>query len=113
MNPSASSWPGWCTWWAKSYGGVAVGLNQDGSRKSLIGTDVLAVPGDFGSATLTIVGEFVITAPHMGAVALEAGRVIQDVNGNIEFRARPQDFVDYYANGDIAAVQKLCDALAA
>ena len=78
-----------------------------------IHTTVLAVPGDFSSATETIVGQFVITLPHLGAVALEAGRVVQDVNGNVEFRAGPQDFLDYYANGDIAAVQKLCDALAA
>ena len=78
-----------------------------------IHTTVLAVPGDFGSATETIVGEFVITLPHLGTVALEAGRVIQDVDGNNEFRAGPQNFLDYYANGDTAAVQKLCDALAA
>jgi hypothetical protein len=76
-----------------------------------IHTTVLAVPGDFGSATETIVGEFVITLPHLGAVALEAGRVIQDVDGNNEFRAGPQDFLDYYANGDTTAVQELCTAL--
>jgi hypothetical protein len=78
-----------------------------------IHTTVLAVPGDFSSATETIVGQFVITVPHLGAVALEAGRVVQDVNGNVEFRAGPQDFLDYYANGDTAAVQELCAALGA
>jgi hypothetical protein len=78
-----------------------------------IHTTVLAVPGDFTSATETIVGQFVITVPHLGAVALEAGRVIQDANGNNEFRAGPQDFLDYYANGDTSAVAKLCGALGA
>ena len=78
-----------------------------------IHTTVLAVPGDFSSATETIVGQFVITMPHLGAVALEAGRVIQDANGNNEFRAGPQDFLDYYANGDTSAVEELCGALGA
>jgi len=78
-----------------------------------IHTTVLAVPGDFSSATETIVGQFVITVPHLGAVALEAGRVIQDASGNNEFRAGPQDFLDYYANGDTSAVAKLCGALGA
>jgi hypothetical protein len=78
-----------------------------------IHTTVLAAPGDFSSATETIVGQFVITVPHLGAVALEAGRVIQDANGNNEFRAGPQDFLDYYANGDTSAVQELCGALGA
>jgi hypothetical protein len=78
-----------------------------------IHTTVLAVPGDFSSATETIVGQFVITVPHLGAVALEAGRVIQDANGNNEFRAGPQDFLDYYANGDTSAVEELCGALGA
>jgi hypothetical protein len=78
-----------------------------------IHTTVMAVPGDFGSSTETIVGQFVITLPHLRAVALEAGRVIQDANGNNEFRAGPQDFLDYYANGATAAVQELCSALGA
>ena len=78
-----------------------------------IHTSVLAVPGDLSSRTVTIVGEFVITVPHLGAVALEAGRVIEEVNGTDAFRAGPQDFVDYYSNGDTSAVAKLCAALGA
>jgi hypothetical protein len=78
-----------------------------------IHTSVLAIPGDLSSRTVTIVGEFVITLPHLGAVALEAGRVIEDADGNNEFRAGPQDFLDYYANGDTSAVEKLCGALGA
>ena len=78
-----------------------------------IHTSVLAVPGDLGSRTVTIVGEFVITVPHLGAVALEAGRVIEAVDGSDLFSAGPQDFLDYYANGDTSAVAKLCGALGA
>jgi hypothetical protein len=78
-----------------------------------IHTSVLAVPGDIGSRTVTIVGEFVITVPHLGAVALEAGRVIEAVDGTDLFSAGPQDFTDYYSNGDTSAVAKLCGALGA
>jgi hypothetical protein len=39
--------------------------------------------------------------------------VIEDADGNNEFRAGPQDFLDYYANGDTSAVEKLCGALGA
>jgi hypothetical protein len=78
-----------------------------------IHTSVLAVPGDLGSRTVTIVGEFVITVPHLGAVALEAGRVIEAVDGTDLFSAGPQDFTDYYSNGDTSAVAKLCGALGA
>ena len=76
-----------------------------------IHTSVLAVPGDLSSRTVTIVGEFVITLPHLGAVALEAGRGIEDAEGNNEFSAGPQDFSDYYSNGDTSAVAELCAAL--
>ena len=78
-----------------------------------IHTSVLAIPGDLSSRTVTIVGEFVITVPHLGAVALEAGRVIEAVDGTDLFRAGPQDFTDYYSNGDTSAVAKLCGALGA
>jgi hypothetical protein len=78
-----------------------------------IHTSMLAVPGDLGSRTVTIVGEFVITVPHLGAVALEAGRVIEAVDGTDLFSAGPQDFTDYYSNGDTSAVAKLCGALGA
>ncbi len=78
-----------------------------------IHTSVLAIPGDLSSRTVTIVGEFVITVPHLGAVALEAGRVIEAVDGTDLFSAGPQDFTDYYGNGDTSAVAKLCGALGA
>ena len=73
-------------------------------------TTVLPDPGDFSTATTTHTGVLIFTIPHLGPVALEAGRVIEGPDG-IEFRAGPQDFVDYYVNGDASAVQELCSAL--
>ena len=54
----------------------------------------------------------IYTVPHLGHVALEAGRVVEGPDGT-EFRAGPQTFVDYYENGDVSAVQELCSALGA
>ena len=75
-------------------------------------TDVLAVPGDFGSATETTTGEVNFTVPHMGAVFLNAGRTVFGADGTLEFSAGPQGFIDY-VNGNIAAVAELCTALGA
>jgi hypothetical protein len=75
-------------------------------------TTVLAVPGDLSTSTTTHTGELIFTVPHLGAVALEAGRVIEGPDG-IEFRAGPQVFVDYYENGDTSGVEELCRALGA
>jgi hypothetical protein len=73
-------------------------------------TAVLAVPGDLSTATTTHTGVLIFTIPHLGPVALEAGRVIEGPDG-VEFRAGPQTFVDYYENGDVSAVRELCNAL--
>jgi hypothetical protein len=75
-------------------------------------TTVLATPGDLGTATTTHTGVLIFTLPRLGQIALEAGRVVEGPDG-IEFRAGPQDFVDYYENGDLSAVQELCSALGA
>jgi hypothetical protein len=76
-------------------------------------TDVLGVPGDLGTSTTTHTGVLIFSLPHEGQIALEAGRVIENPDGSIEFRSGPQVFVDYYANGDTSAVADLCGALAA
>jgi hypothetical protein len=75
-------------------------------------TTVLATPGALDSATTTHTGVLIYTLPGQGQIALEAGRVVEGPDG-IEFRAGPQDFVDYYENGDTSAVQELCSALGA
>jgi len=75
-------------------------------------TDVLAVPGDFTSATETFTGQNNFTVPHMGAVFLNAGRVVFGADGTLEFSAGPQEGFDY-SNGNTAAVDELCTALGA
>ena len=75
-------------------------------------TDMLAVPGDFGSATETITGEQNFTVPGVGAVMLNAGRIVTSPDGTVEFSAGPQGFQDYF-NGDTSALDALCTALGA
>jgi hypothetical protein len=75
-------------------------------------TDVLAVPGDFSSATETVTGQANITIPGMGAVLLNAGRTVTAPDGSLDFRAGPQDFLDY-AFGNTDVVNELCAALGA
>ena len=75
-------------------------------------TDVLGVPGDFSSATETVTGQANITIPGMGAVLLNAGRTVTAPDGSIDFRAGPQDFLDYFL-GNTNVVNKLCATLGA
>lgn len=70
-------------------------------------TDVLAVPGDLGSATETTTGTANFTVPGMGAVFLNDGRVVGDSNDNLVFSAGPQDFND----SDPGVTDELCAAL--
>lgn len=76
-------------------------------------TDVLAVPGDLGSATETVTGQASITVPGVGAVLLNAGKTVTVPDGTIEFRAGPQDFLDYFVDGDTSVIDQLCAALGA
>ena len=75
-------------------------------------TDILAVPGDFTSATETTTGQTNFTVPHQGAVLLNAGRVVFGADGTLEFSAGPQGFLDFF-NGNTAALDELCAALGA
>ncbi|HEV2259799.1 MAG TPA: hypothetical protein VGS06_42365 [Streptosporangiaceae bacterium] len=75
-------------------------------------TDVLGVPGDFSSATETVTGQANITIPGMGAVLLNAGRTVWAPDGSLDFRAGPQDFLDYFL-GNTDVVNKLCAGLGA
>lgn len=76
-------------------------------------TDVLAVPGDLASATETTTGENNYTAPHLGAVFMNAGKVVFGADGSLEYRAGPQNFLDYFINGDASVINGLCAALGA
>jgi hypothetical protein len=75
-------------------------------------TDVLDVPGDFSSATETVTGQGNITIPGRGAVLLNAGRTVTAPDGSLDFRAGPQDFLDYFL-GNTDVVNELCAALGA
>jgi hypothetical protein len=76
-------------------------------------TDVPAVPGDWSIYTDTVTGQNNFTVPGMGAVALNAGKfVFHSADGSVEFSG-PQQFDDYYFNGNTAAVAELCTALGA
>lgn len=71
--------------------------------------DVLAVPGDLGSATTFSHGHMTMTAPGFGTVMLEAGQVIFGPDG-LEFRGGPFELNRYY-EGELDLVDDLCAAL--
>jgi hypothetical protein len=73
-------------------------------------TDVLAVPGDFGSAVMTFTGSINFTVPGMGLVFQNAGRQVVDANGDTLTSAGPQDFNDYFS-GNTSVADELCAAL--
>ena len=75
-------------------------------------TDILAVPGDLGSATVTLTGEFVVHGATGAAVLVGAGRTVFAPDFTIEFQAGPSGFLDLIAL-DPSAVGPLCAALAA
>ena len=76
-------------------------------------TDVLAVPGDFGSATETTVGENVYTDPATHKkVLLTTGRTVFGADGSLEFRAGHQPFLDAFIDGDMSVFDAVCAALA-
>jgi len=74
-------------------------------------TGVLAVPGDFNSATETNVGENIFKPAHGAPVFKYAGRFVVAPDGTIEFQAGQNDFFKLMA-GDTSVLQKLCAALA-
>jgi hypothetical protein len=92
--------------WSNPLTGAAVSYSQ---HNSLV--DVLAVPGDFASATETQTGEANFTVPHLGAVFLNAGRTVIGAEGSVDFQAGPDGFLDYFVDGDTSVVQQLCGAL--
>jgi hypothetical protein len=76
-------------------------------------TTEFAVPGDFDSATLTIVGENTYTDPvaHQKVLA-STGRVVFGADGSLEFRAGKQPFIDAFVDGDMSVFDAVCAALA-
>ena len=73
-------------------------------------TDVLATPGDLGSATETNVGENIFKPAQGAPVFKYAGRFVIAPDGSIEFQAGQNDFFKLMA-GDTSVLDKLCAAL--
>ena len=72
----------------------------------------LAVPGDVASGTTTITGQQVRIFGAGGTVLIDAGRiVIDEATGEILQSSGPKHFDVYFINGDVAALQALCDAV--
>jgi hypothetical protein len=76
-------------------------------------TTVLAVPGDFASATETTVGEIIMTDPVTQQKVLRStGRVVFGADGTLDFRAGQQPFIDAFVEGDTSVFDAVCAALA-
>jgi hypothetical protein len=79
-------------------------------KQTWIQTDVLAVPGDLGSATATWTGEFVLMPEKGAPIVIGAGRDVFAPDGSLDFQAGPSGFLDLLA-GDPSVVQTICAAL--
>jgi hypothetical protein len=86
--------------------GATVAYRQTGNI-----TDVLAVPGDFGSATETVTGQNNFTVAGHGVVLHNSGRTVTAPDGTIEFSSGKQNIADYFDNGNTAVLDELCGAL--
>jgi hypothetical protein len=93
--------------WSNALTGVSVPYEQH-----QITTDVLAVPGDFSSATETTTGVNRFVLPHEGELLLDNGRVTTAPDGSVEFASAQHDILSFVM-GDTSAFQKLCSALGA
>ena len=95
-------------WWSNPLTGATVPYTQ--SNKI---TSELAVPGDFGSATETTVGENIYTDPETGKKVLTSvGRTVFGADGSLEFQSGQQPFVDAFVDGDMSVFDAVCAALA-
>jgi len=77
-----------------------------------IRTDVLAVPGDLGSATETTTWNIRYHATGDGApVLMNTGRTVQAPDGTLESRAGRLEFFDIFGGGQTSLLAPLCAAL--
>jgi hypothetical protein len=91
-------------WTDAQFSNPLAGLTAPYTQETLT-TDVLAVPGDFNSATETVTGQGNVTIPGYGVVFFYTGRQVTDDNGNTVFQAGPPAWL-----GDARLVD-LCTAL--
>jgi hypothetical protein len=77
-----------------------------------IRTDVLAVPGDLGSATETTTWNIHFHARGAGApVLINTGRTVQAPDGTIESQSGRLEFFDIFGGGETSLLAPLCAAL--
>ncbi len=72
--------------------------------------EVLGVPGDLASATLSSSGHLSITAPGFGSVILDVGHVVVGPEGDLEFAAGQFELGRYYG-GELSLADDVCAAL--
>ena len=95
------------TFWSNPLSGKMVPYHQ---RDTI--TTVLAVPGDFDSATETTVGSNMITDPITHRKVLtNAGRTVFGADGSVDASGQ-QPFVDAFVDGDMSVFDDVCAALA-
>jgi hypothetical protein len=95
-------------WWSNPLNGETLPYTQTNKI-----TTVLAAPGDFDSATETVVGELVMTDPETGQKVLRSvGRQVFAADGTLDFRAGQQAFLDAFVDGDMSVFDAVCAALA-
>lgn len=80
-------------------------------RQSNVTIDSFAAPADFGSVTSTTTGTVTFLVPGAGAIVRNSGRVVFGADGELDFRSGPQAILDYFLDGDVSALQPICDAL--
>jgi hypothetical protein len=94
------------SFWSNPLTGKTVTYTQRG-----VITDVLTVPGDFGSVVETVVGENVYTDPITHKkVLMGVGRTVYGADGLL-FSAGQQWAVDMFENGDTSVLGDVCAAL--
>ncbi len=71
------------------------------------------MPGDLGSGTTMITGLTTrVWMPGGGSILLDAGTSLEDAaTGDLVREGGPHPFRDYFLNGDMSALQPICDAL--
>jgi hypothetical protein len=92
-----------------------VGFHGLGAEEQLVADGLVGVAlGHQGEGVAFAVGELGEWAAVVlaGQVLLNAGRTVTAPDGSIDFRAGPQDFLDY-ALGNTDVVNELCAALGA
>src|SRR3954447_21035275 len=97
-------------------GGEYINPLTDGTvpySNHFVTTGVLTVPGDLSTEVVTVRGEWNFVASGMGAVFVNAGRVVYTATGDVVSTSGPQGFNDLFINSDPSAIDRLCAALRA